>query len=307
MKAARVITLAFGLTALSLHSPALAEPSRSLKKQGPYWEFWSRQNGQHSDDVIRTKELPKKVYLTELKTEKRTKKDEQYHKLETLIGFPLATLIKSYKPKFQDDTVILHFANGMAVPLPLEDEMLDKLDAFVALKICPAKGACSADFPAVSRDDVYAVVTDPLPLKFAWNKIVVSSPWHPDVPASRSQVFSPWRHVDSLTGLEFVNGGKYKNQFMLGASAGEKVFFERCQFCHGVRHVGAAFGWDVVTPLPLYKKRTPETLLNHVKYPKIQAREMGISMPTQADVTAEEMRAVWTWMELAAKHKLKAY
>jgi cytochrome c5 len=269
--------------------------------------MWSRHAGSHADNANLPKDNQKNIYASDFKLERRKKIDEQYRKTETFVGIPLATLIKSYKPKFQDNAVILHFASGMAVPVPLDDDVLAKLDAFVALKICPAKGSCTSEFPPVSRDDAYSVMSDPMPIHFKWNKVVVSSPWHPDVPKARAQIFSPWRHVDSLTGLEFVHWDKYKAQFQLGAPEGEKIFFERCQFCHGVRQVGASFGWDVVTPLPLHEKRSPETLLNHVKYPKLQAREMGISMPTQGDVTADEMRAVWAWMKLAVKQKLKPY
>lgn len=298
----------FGL-AIALLSPlAQASPSpRPSKMTGEHWLAWSRHPGAHADDANLPQDQPKKVFASAFKLERRSKHDEQYHKSEIFLGIPLKALIKSYKPKFQDDMVVLHFANGMAVPIPLDDDALTKLDAFVALKICPKKTACSADFPAVPRDDVYAVTSDPLPLKFGRNKIVVSTPWHPAVPEKRAATFSPWRHVNSLTGLEFVNRDRYNGQFQLGESAGEKVFFERCQFCHGVRHVGASYGWDVVTPLPLHQKRTPETLLNHVKYPKMEARQMGIGMPTQSDVTSEEMQAVWSWMRLAEKRKLKPY
>lgn len=302
----------YRLLLLSLFIPgfqtfAKGSTAASPKKTGEHWTMWSRHAGSHSDDAQIPKDQMRDVYVSQFKLERRKKSDEQYHRPETFLGIPLVTLIKSYKPKFQDNAVILHFANGMAVPLPLDDDVLAKLDVFVATKICPAKGPCAAEFPSVSRDDVYSVTSDPLPLTFKWNKVVVSDPWHPNVPKARSQIFSPWRHVDTLTGLEFVHWDKYAGQFQLGAPEGEKVFFERCQFCHGVRHVGASFGWDVVIPLPLHEKRTPETLHNHVKYPKIQAREMGISMPTQGDVTPEEMRAVWAWMKLAQKQKLKPY
>jgi len=287
--------------------PPCAAAAPAPKKSGDHWLLWSRHAGNHADYAQVPKDHPKDVFVSDFKLQRRKKIDEQYHQTETFLGLPLVTLIKSYKPKFQDNAVILHFANGMAVPLPLEDEVLTKLDAFVALKICPAKGPCTSAFPPVSRDDVYALTSDPLAIHFKWNKILASSPWQPDVPKARAQIFSPLRHVDTLTGLEFVHWDKYKAQFQLGEPEGEKIFFERCQFCHGVRHVGASFGWDVVAPLPLHEKRTPDTLLNHVKYPKLQAREMGISMPTQGDVSADEMRAVWAWMKLAVTKKLKPY
>ena len=65
--------------------------------------------------------------------------------------------------------------------------------------------------------------------------------------------------------------------------------------------IGARHGWDMVEPLPLWQKRRPDSLFNHVKYPIADATRRGLMMPTQKDVTSGEMFLLWKWMESVAK------
>ena len=84
-------------------------------------------------------------------------------------------------------------------------------------------------------------------------------------------------------------------------------FKERCASCYGVRMVGATFGWDVVGAIPLFEKRSREQLLHHVKYPKVQAKEMGLMMPAQKDITNSEIDEIWTLFRKLAQKPLKSY
>lgn len=270
--------------------------------------MWSRKPGNFSDIENPEKNNLKTLDLTQFKMQKRTMHDAQYDREVTYKGVPLTQILSSYKPNDHDNMVILHFDNGMAIPIMLNPDVLSRLDPFLALEICENKNECVTSFPSISKDEVYGLSDDPRPLTFTWNKLVVSKAWHPAVPASKIGIFSPWRHADSLAGVEFVNASAYYRQFEFGRGAGERVFTARCQFCHGIRNIGARYGWDYATPLPIYEKRSPEHLLNHVKYPKVLAKKKGLMMPTQDDVTLPEMQALWQWMKVGAKRKtLPAY
>jgi hypothetical protein len=272
--------------------------------------LWSCKSGPYMDDLNPDKQNPKTFAFAGRRLARRTLRDAKYGERRVYVGLPLEKILFSYRRQAYDDTAILHFENGMRIPVPLTSDVLERLDAFVAVEACTGRGkgaACVAEFPEIAKEDVYGLQDDPRPITFTWNKLVVSTPWHPNVPVYGTGRFSPWRHADTLVGIEFVNSAAYWRQFDVGAAAGQQVFVSRCQFCHAVRYVGARFGWDFVTPLPLYEKRPPEQLLNHVKYPKAMARRMGLMMPTQPDVSLPEMQALWTWMRGVAKRPLRDY
>ena len=279
--------------------------------------LWTRAPGLYTDNRSPDRLQVVTVDPLALKPGRRRMFDAQYKRKETYIGIPLARILGQYTPKGHNDTALLHFANGMLVPVPLSDGSVDRLGAFLALKHCESRpasgkgkivdGPCEGAFADLGKEDAYTVTEDPRPITFTWNKLAVTTPWHPDVPEDRSAVFSPWRHVDSLTGIEFINAEAYRAQFDVHEPGGAEVFWQRCQFCHGVRQVGSTFGWDFVTPLPIFEKRQPEQLLNHVKYPKSIARNMGLMMPVQKDVSLAEMQALWRYMRQAALHPLKPY
>lgn len=270
--------------------------------------MWSRQKGSHSDGVEPGRVKPRSVFLDGEELKKKQTNDFQYDRMMRYEGISLVSLLKQYKAKSHDDTAILHFANGMAVKVPLSSTELKRLDAFVAVAVCPERGKCERDFPEVAKEDAYGVRDDPRPIVFSWNKFVVPTGWHPDlVHQGKDLKFSPWRHVDTLLGIEFVNLAAYQRQFDLGEIDGQRVFEQRCAFCHGVRKVGASFGWDVVTPLPLAEKRSPETLYNHVRYPKVLAAKMGLMMPAQTDIEKAEIDQVWAFMKKATSRPLRPY
>jgi hypothetical protein len=181
--------------------------------------------------------------------------DIQYGGWFSYRGVALQTLIDRYAAPPEADLALLHFANGMQVPYAFRDAALVKqLDLFVARGMRPAPGApfATGSFPSISRPREGFV--DVRPITFGANKLVVSGRAHPAVPKEAEPTFSPWMHVDSLTGIELVSSKAYYAQFDVDASAdvraGLRIYTQTCQFCHGARGVGAAFGWDFVEPIP---------------------------------------------------------
>ena len=126
---------------------------------------------------------------------------------------------------------------------------------------------------------------------FSGNKLVVAVLWHPAVAAAAQPAFSPWRHTDTLTGIELVAAQAYYRQFDVGGGdmvqRGQAVFQQSCQFCHGVRKVGAKFGWDFVEPTPIWSYHRPaKNLFLHVAYKPLDAAERGLMMPAMRFMSA---------------------
>lgn len=295
---------AFVLTLLG----ALVPQAQASGKKTAVISMWTRKKGSFGDDQNPSKGRVTDLDLMTLKLQRRSLVDLQYGRKLSFRGIPLVEVLKSYERHGGDDLALLHFDNGMIVPVPVSGGALAKINAFVAVGVCEPKGTCASEFEPVAKADAYSVTNDPRPIEFAANKLVVGDAWHPETEGRPEGGFSPWRYVDSLSGVEFVNAAAYYRQFELGDAAGLAVFRHRCQFCHGVRYVGATFGWDFVKPLALYEKRPPDQLLNHVKYPKTYAKERGLMMPAQTDIDATEIKSVWLWMRSAAlRQKMPSY
>lgn len=297
------------ITALTMVQLLQSLPARAdLVGDAQGIQVWTRQPGSYSDEQSPVRHGVVSLAPHQLKTPLtvKTLMDIQYDRRVTYRGLALKDLISSVTLAADTDLALLHFENGMIVPMPIT--RLARLNAFLALEVCKGRGrACEKGFDAVPRASVYGEDEDPRPIEFSWNKLVVGSRWHPDVVKTDADGFSPWLHVDSLKGIEFANAAAYYRQFAVGRSGGESVFRARCQFCHAVRFVGASFGWDFVRPLPLAEKRTPATLTGHVKYKKAMATRLGIQMPPQDDVNLPEMTRLWQWMKDLTREPAKAY
>jgi mono/diheme cytochrome c family protein len=268
-------------------------------------EAWTRQPGKYSDEQNPDRKGVLAIDPFQLKLRTKTLEDIQVGQKVSYRGIALATLVKNAKAAAGTDLVLLHFENGMLVPIPIGQ--LGRLDAFLALEVCNERGKnCKNEFEPVSRTAIYLESPDPRPIKFTWNKIVVGSLWHPELPKGDND-FSPWLYINSLKGIEFANSAAYYQQFANGKSTGDQVFRARCQYCHSVRYVGAKMGWDFINPLPIYEKRTPATLTGHVKYEKSMAYKMGTQMPPQKDVEDEEMKRVWEWAREFGRTPVRAY
>jgi mono/diheme cytochrome c family protein len=237
-----------------------------------------------------------------------SRKDAQTGATQTFRGVTLEALIREAAPAPALDLVVLHFQNGMAVPLPFRDEAtLKALDPLVALAVKTKDGWVSA-FPPLAKKDSGA--RDTRPITFEGNKLVVASLAHPYQPKAADEA-SPWQHVDSLTGLEFAVASAWDAQFAAGDAAplkeGQRVFLSRCQFCHGVKRVGASYGWDFLDPLPITGHRTAKSLALHVRSREGDAPEKGLMMPALRDVTEAQVAAVWKWVEALSKKGPRPY
>lgn len=276
------------LVALSMSLAALADP---------VVETWVR--GDKLRPVVDLAKAPQ----TEV-----TRKDAQTGATQTFRGVTLESLIQQAAPAPALDLVILHFRNGMVVPLPFRDDTtLQALAPLVALAV-KSEDRWVTRFPPLAKKD--SAARDTRPITFEGNKLVVASLAHPFQPKAVEEA-SPWQHVDSLTGLEFAVASAWDAQFSAGDAAplkeGQRVFLSRCQFCHGVKRVGASHGWDLLDPIPITELRTSKSLALHVRSREGDAAEKGLMMPALRDVTEAQVAAIWKWVAALAKKGPRPY
>jgi mono/diheme cytochrome c family protein len=253
-----------------------------------------------------------KVDLASLGRTEGRRFDAQYGKYLWFEGVPLSSLLARLGPPASVDLALLHFANGMVVPLPLQNrQVLDQLDPFIALRMRSSpKATYGTEFPPLKkRASDYADVRT---TQFSGNKLVVARLWHPALGEKVQADFSPWALADSLVAVEFVESGPYYKQFDVDASpearAGLDLFRKSCQFCHGARKVGAKFGWDFVEPTPLYTYRKSEKrLYYHVHFRRYDAVARGQNMPALKSMTEADAGNLWQWLKVMGTKPMPAY
>jgi mono/diheme cytochrome c family protein len=274
-------------------------------------EVWQRKSPAAASGVEGRKDV-RSFDLDALPSVETRRPDIQYAGSFSYRGVALRTLIERYAPPPEVDLALLHFANGMQVPFAFRDARLAKaLDLFIAREMRPAPGAPfqKGRFPSISRAREGFV--DVRPILFGANKLVVSQVAHPLVPVEAQAVFSPWMHLDSLTGIELVSSRAYYAQFDVdsdpGVRAGYRLFTQSCQFCHGARGVGAAFGWDFVQPVAIYSYHDELNLFYHVKYKPLDATARGLQMPALSYMTEQDAASIWRWLRAIATHPMPSY
>lgn len=270
-----------------------AAPPADVAPVGQIINLWIRPSGSAERKYV-------SVDLAAKPKREVTREDIQYpgEKMKYR-GVPLRSLLEVMERTGRSDLVLLHFANGMAVPLPVDDlELLKKLDPFVATELQVNNLWISA-FPMVSKKG--AEQRDVRPLKFQRNKLVVSSLAHPfTTAASQGDGFSPFFFADTLTGIEFVRAEEWYKQFDLGTTelekAGFAVFKSHCQFCHSIHEVGGRYGIDFMKPTPVVERIGVQGLYLHVRYRDRDAPEKGQMMPFFRDVTKDDVAALHAWL-----------
>ncbi len=272
----------------------LATPPADDSQRGAFINIWVRPSGD-AERQHATVDLQSKPKL------EVTREDLQYGGAKTKYrGVSLRALLETLDHTGRSDMVLLHYLNGMSVPLPIDDlELLKTLDPFVATEL-QVDGVWTNKFPPLTKKG--AENRDARPLIFQGNKVVVASAAHPFTSkASRDDGFTPFFFGDTLTGIEFVRAENWYKQFDLGTSAPEKRGFElfksHCQYCHSLREVGGRYGIDFLKPNPIVKRIGVQDLFLHVRYRDRNAPETGQMMPFFKDVSKDDVGAIYAWLQ----------
>lgn len=298
-----LLTLAATST-LTLASAAQAAPPSTVL-------VWVRGAGTFGTEGAEPAKInPQTINLSALAKPQGSRNDIQYGGQGAFYrGVALREIISQYKVPNGTDLLLMHFRNGMIVPLPFRDEKtMSRLDPIVAVEMSKvAPGPYSAEFPPLSKHvEGYADIRQ---VTFLGNKLVVNERYHPDVPSPAQEQFTPWAMVDSLVGIEFAEDAAYYRQFVPTADArkGADLYRQSCQFCHGVHHVGARFGWDYAQPLELHTYRSDASkLYYHIRY-KVEYRATFQQMPALKHITEEDAGVLWNWMRAVSTAPITRY
>jgi hypothetical protein len=272
-------------------------------------EIWTRAPGRYADAPTPTRTRVVTVDLDHLALQEGVLADAQYGGARNVYRFVLVEdLLRGYQPPADVDVALLHFGNGMLVPLRFRDRaLMERLRPAVARAVRMGD-RWTNDLPDVRRDEIG--FADARPTHFQGNKLVVAEPWHPDLLPSTEKIFSPFRFTDTLVGIELVRGDAFRAQFDIApdAHAGLEVYQHVCSFCHGARGVGAQFGWDFVTPIPItdYRKKDV-SLYYHVRYRATDAPSRGIMMPALPFLKEKDAANVFVWLRELAARPLNPY
>jgi hypothetical protein len=282
------------LALLALPMAAEAKPTLSV---------WTRAPGTSAEPAVIPPPEAKLIDLGAKRSRDSKLYDPQYGAEALYRGIALDDLLANLPGGPAFDQVLLRFDNGMVIPISRWPEMDDS--PFLALAHSSDGTTWSTTFEALPKKGHPA--DDPRPIRFTTNKLVYRGADARELPD-----WSPWRHVSSLVGIELVNAVAWTRQFALSkdgrVTQGLEVFERYCSACHGVRGVGARFGWDVVTPIPMTEHRSsPGVLYFHVKYRELDAAKRGFMMPALSPVTEDEVTSLWKWLDLAAKEPLRPY
>lgn len=283
-------------------------PAAAHAEHGGRVEIWTRAPGQYAVASAPARLRVVTVALDRVATHEVTRSDAQYDKASHPYRVvDVEELLRGYGAPVSCDVALLHFDNGMVIPLPFRDRAaMERLHPAVA-RAMYRDGKWSTSFPSIAKKDTEV---DARPIQFDGNKLVVADSWHPDVAPIAGASFSPWLHADSLSGIELVAGAAYLGQLDVDEKTqpGFALYRQSCQFCHGARNVGAAFGWDFVDPLPIYQyRKTNVSLYYHVHYRAWNKGERGLMMPPLAFITEDDAGALLKWLEAIGTKPLRPY
>ncbi len=270
--------------------------------------WYTRTPGQYTDVEHPEKKDERKLILDNKKQQRVKMNDVQYEAMVDVTGYRFTDLAAMNDFAKHGDTALLHFGNGMVIPHSLSDTAYNtQLDLFVACGYFD--GGRAAPFPRADRS--VPEYRDPKPVTFRQNKIVVKTKMHPLHQYPDRSGFTPWRHADSLVAIEIVTMVPYFAQFApsdqsLGDGLG--VYMSRCQYCHGLRKIGASFGWNFTGPWPLHVRRDVDSLLAQVKNDNPRAFETGSVMPHQKDISLTEVQSLWKFVRhMSERPSLNSY
>ena len=264
-------------------------------------EMWLRRPGVTSSSDAKFN--LQKIDLKGMTFDELNTMDIQYGVETRVRGMHLRDLIAAYKPLPLSATMLLlHSANGMVIPLSIPRLRTDR-QVFIALETFKNK-AWTSQFPSSIRPD--PTVKDEHIINFNGNKLVVGSDWR-----ATESTFTPWRHFDTLVGIEFAEETPYNEQFATTQKSldqtGRGIFLARCQFCHGLKGVGAKKAPDIQTIITGDDKNSIEKLYQKVAVPKPTYEQLTHAMPKQTNFTKGNAKQLAKWIKAIIPLELKPY
>jgi len=222
---------------------------------------------------------------------KRQLYDAHDAKLHHVRGIELGELIAQLGAPKGADTLVLHFANGMQVPVRLADKDLIQ-HLFIAFEHGDPTGAFVTTYPLLAAPAircpkiVYTRENDPTAL---------------------------WRHTTQLTSVRLVNWAALQALLaqpsrQLPSVAGWKLYSRNCQPCHGMGGQGAQRGPDFISDLDAYRRVPPLAESDPSDQPSLHDKvkgRVGGDMPTLDYISNSEIKELWRFLHSVHKGATK--
>ncbi len=229
--------------------------------------------------------------------------DIQYERDVKVRGFHLRNLLGLMKPIPENvDIMLLHTRNGMIVPISIA-RLRSDIQVFVALEIW-RDGKWTSEFPTSVR--IATNAKNEVPTTFVGNKVVVGQEWR-----ATETGFTPWRHIDSLTGVEFVESAAYFDQFQNKKKPktgleGRLAFIIHCQYCHGVKGLGATRAPEMTALVQRLEPKAWSKIYDQVQNPASGGAYPHF-MPKQKDFSKKNAKGLVSWITSMRDGELSPY
>jgi len=264
---------------------------------GTSLELWLRRSGPNPKGNLAT------IDVKGLSFEILDTYDIQYETEIKVRGMHLRDLIAIFKPIPEGvDVINLYTKAGMIVPLSI-GKLRKDIQVFIAFEIFK-DGQWTGEFPA----SVFAEAksTKQIPTTFHGNKVVVGKEWR-----GQDTGFTPWRHLDSVVGIEFVESQAYAEQFRNKKSkksdlAGRVEYLANCQYCHGVLGLGATRAPAFTNVVELYAKDAAAKFYKQAKAPGAGGK-LPHFMPAQVNFSKRSAKALVSWLQGLKAGELSPY
>lgn len=264
-------------------------------------EMWLRKAGTNGVSDVKSKAIA--MDLTGLALNELNTYDIQYEKNVKVRGIHLRDLIALYKPIPEHvDVINLYTKSGMIIPVSI-GRLRQDVEIFVATTIFE-NSKWTAKFPESVRIEQNSPKV--IPVVFNGAKVVVGKDWR-----ATENGFTPWRYMDTLVGIEFVESSAYAEQFRhktaeRKALQGRIVFLGSCYFCHGAGGLGAHRAPDLLAIIDPKSKDAAQKILNKVLNPGGN-RVASHFMPEQKDFSERNAKDLISWIGTLEKGKMNEY
>jgi hypothetical protein len=264
-------------------------------------EMWLRTPGTNGTSDTKSRVIS--FDMTGLTLKELETYDIQYEKKVKVRGMDLRDMLTLFSPIPETvDIINLYTKSGMILPVSI-GRLRQNVEVFVATTIFE-NNKWSNNFPESIRIEPES--SKVMPVVFSGAKIVVGSDWR-----ATENGFTPWRYMDTLTGIEFVESAAYADHFShqdrkKQALSGQVAFLGRCQFCHGIQGIGATRGPDFSTLLKTERKDLAKYIFEKVQQAETKNPSLHF-MPAQKDFTMSLAKDLVKWVKNSEKGKMGVY
>lgn len=197
-------------------------------------------------------------------------------------GVTLREFVTLAKAPKAVDAVIFAFADGMQVPVHLDDK--EETDAtFIALEHGDPMERYTSTYPLLNKAEL------PCPKVVNGRKVTT---------------YTIWLYPTQLASIKLVTWKLHEAALAqptrrLPDRSGWPIYLKNCQACHGIGHVGATRAPDFLGDMEAYRRVPPLAVTDISQHPSLHEKVKGFTdgtMPVLNHVSNAEIATLWRWL-----------